>query len=221
MGTWEKIQREVMLKANQLNAADASTLASVYSVTSIGQTQLNDRGIEFPFSAINDSILDAGGKIVNAIGHNINSPYRSYFHDQTDSISDGGRIQELSQAGHPKVGFIGAVYDSSTGKELELVSRPQVDGADALPLRISPHLYFTDQQRIWHTRTSVVADIVVWEAQVERYWMEASVRGDCPFPDSLNDVLVSGALTYLFRSKFNMEQADQWGARFQDGMSKL
>jgi hypothetical protein len=220
MASWNYVQREVAIKANQLNAADASTLASLYA-SAITQTQLNDRGIEFPFSAINDSILDAGGKMVDRIGHNVNSPYRSYFRDETDNISDGGKIQEFSQAGHPKIGFIGAVRDSSTGRELEMVSRQQVDGADALTLKISPHLYFTDQQRIGHTRDSVVADIVVWEAAVERVWMESAVRGECPFPDSLIGALVSGSLHYLFRSKFNNEQAEQWGARFQDDLSKL
>jgi hypothetical protein len=221
MASWDKIQREVMLKANQLNAADASTLASIYSVTSIGQTELNDRAIEFPFSAINDSILDACGKIVGVIGFNPNSPYRSYFHDTTDSISDGGRIPEYSQAGHPRVGVIGAVYDSSNSRECERVARQQVDGADALSLKISPYLFNSDGVRIWHTRTSVVADIVVWEAQVERYWMESAVRGECPFPDSLNGTIVSGALHYLFRSKFNNEQAEQWGVRFSDDLERL
>jgi hypothetical protein len=221
MATWQYIQRQVMLKANQLNAADASTLASVYSVTSIGQTELNDRGIEFPFNAINDALLDVGGKMVQKIGANPQNPYRSYFYDQTDSITDGGRIPELSQAGHPRVGVIGAVYDSSTSEELEMVPRQVVRGADALNLKISPHFYATDGVHIWHTRTSVVADVVVWEAQVERYWMEASTRGECPFPDALNEALVNGSLSILFRSKFNDEQADKFAARFHHTLDSL
>lgn len=219
--TWDKIQRSVMLKANQLNAADASTLASVYSVPAIGQTELNDRGIEFPFNAINDALLDAGGKIVEKIGQNPNSPHRSYFHDQTDAISDGGRIPEYSQAGHPKAGVIGAVYDSATNEECEMVSRQMVRGADALSLKVSPFFYFTDQTRVWHTRTSVVADIVVWDAAIERLWMESNPRGDCPFPDSLHEGLVNGALSILFRSSFNDAQADKFAERFLHTLNAL
>lgn len=210
-----------MLKANELNAADASSLASIYSVATIGQTELNDRGIEFPFSAINDALLDAGGKLVERIGQNPLCPYRSYFADQTDSISDGGRIPEYSQAGHPRIGVIGAVYDSSDSKECEQVSRQMVDDADSLSLKISPYLYASDNTRIWHTRTSVIADIVVWEAQVQRYWMEGSVRGDCPFPDSLIEGLINGALSIIFRSTFNAEQADKFAERFLDTLNKL
>jgi hypothetical protein len=221
MASWDKLQRLVMLQANQLNAADASSLASIYSVTSIGQTELNDRAIEFPFSAINDAILAACGKIVHVIGNNPLSPYRSYFQDQTDSISDGGRIPEYSQAGHPRVGVIGAVYDSSNSRECEFVSRQQVDGADSLSLKVSPYLFNSDGQRIWHTRTSVIADIVVWEEQVERYWMEAAVRGENPFPDSLHGLQEAGALSLLFRSAFNAEQSEQWDKRFQEGLARL
>ena len=210
-----------MLKANELNAADASSLASTYSVATIGQTELNDRGIEFPFNAINDALLDAGGRIVERIGANPISPYRSYFQDQTDSITDGGRIPEISQAGHPKVGVIGAVYDSSTSEELEFVPRQVVKGADALNLKISPYLYNTDQFRIWHTRDAVIADIVVWEAQVERYWMESSPRGQCPFPDALIKGLIDGALAEVFRGAFNLEQAGIYQNRFDSWLATL
>jgi hypothetical protein len=214
MATWDKIQRAVMLKANELNAADASTLASVYSVTTIGQTELNDRGIEFPFAAINDALLDVGGQIVGRIGENVSSPYRSYFHDTTDSLTDGARMPEYSQAGHPVIGRIGSVRDSTTSEELEMVPRQVVKGADSITLKVSPHLYSIDGSRIWHTRTSVVADVVVWESQVERYWLESSPRGICPFPDALHPTLVNGALSILFRGAFNIEQAKYWEAKY-------
>jgi hypothetical protein len=214
MASWDKLQRSVLLKANVLAASDASTLVSAYLDSDINQSNLQTRAIEFPFAAINDALLHAGGKIVEKIGSNPNSPYRSYFHDQTDSITDGGRIPEVSQAGHPRVGVIGAVYDSSTNEELEMVPRQTVKGADALSLKISPFLYFSDNTRIWHTRDSVIADIVIWEAEVERYWMDATVRGECPFPDSVHDCLVNGALSILFRDKFNSEQADKFAERF-------
>lgn len=221
MALWNVIQRAIMLKANVVNAADASTLASVYSVATIGQTELNDRGIEFPFNAINDAILDAGGMIVERIGQNVNSPYRSYFHDVTDAILDGGRIPEFSQAGHPVIGRIGSVRDATTNEELEMVPRQVVKGADSITLKISPHLYAIDGVRLWHTRTSVVADVVVWESQVERYWLESSPRGICPFPDALHPTLVNGALSILFRGDFNSAQAPAFAGKFESVLATL
>jgi hypothetical protein len=221
MATWDKIQRAVMLKANELNAADASTLASVYSVSTIGQTELNDRAIEFPFAAINDAILDACGMIVERIGENVNSPYRSYFHDTTDSLTDGARIPEYSQAGHPVIGRIGTVRDATTNEELEMVPRQVVKGADSITLKVSPHLYAIDGSRIWHTRTSVIADVVVWESQVERYWLESSPRGICPLPDALHPTIVNGALSIIFRGDFNSDQAPVYTTKFETVLATL
>jgi hypothetical protein len=222
MATWDKIQRAVMLKANELNASTAANLASTYSVATIGQTELADRGIEFPAAAINDCILDAGGIMVEVIGQNPISPYRTYFHDTTDSILDGSRIPEFSQAGHPVVGKIGAVRDSSDSQECEFKARQEVDGANSITtLKVSPYWFNTDGTRIWHTRDAVTADVVVWESQVHRYWMEASPRGICPFPDSLHPALINGALSLLFRGEFNIEQSEGFNSRFQLSLEGL
>lgn len=192
-----------------MTADNASALQSAYTTSVPGQTQLGERAVEFPKEAIDDAIIEAGGRIVAVIGQNPNSVYRPYFTDQTSSISDGGMIPSVSQANHPVTGVIGAVVDATTLEELEPAgSRQAVKGADSLSLKISPHLYYSDGSRIWHTRTSVIADVCVWEAQIERYWLAASgTRGRCPFPDSLTETLVVGSLSYLFRDTFNSEQA--------------
>lgn len=215
MATWDKLQRAVMLKANELNASSAANLASTYSVSTIGQSELADRGIEFPFSAINDAILDACGTMVERIGQNQQSPYRSYFLDTTDSILDGSRIPEFSQAGHPVVGKVGAIRDSSDNNECEFRSREEVAGANNIStLKITPYFYNSDGSRIWHTRDAVVADVVVWESQVHRYWLESNPRGICPFPDSLHPGIINGALSLIFRGEFNIEQSEGFAKRF-------
>lgn len=220
--TWDKIQRSVILKANELRADSATSVATAYATVLIGATQLGDRAIEFPFTAINDAILDASGKIVATIGGNPQCPYRSSFQDQTNNISSGGSITELSQSGAPIAGVINTVRDATTNKALEMKPRAVVTGYSNLTLKISPYYYYTDNVRIWHTRTNVVADCCVWDRAAERYWLESTfTRGDCPFPSPLHEVLIAGSLAMLFKDTFNNEQVQMWHTYFADSLLRL
>jgi hypothetical protein len=51
--------------------------------------------------------------------------------------------------------------------------------------------------------------------------MTAASRGECPFPDSIIGILEDGALTELFRNKFNTEQAGIYESRFGAGLQTL
>lgn len=222
MATYDKIFRQVVLRANQLAADDSSSLSLSYVTAAIGQTQMDDRAIEFPKEAVDDAILNAGDRMVSLIGLDKYSPYRTFFHDVTSNIATGSAIPIVGAAGDPRIGVIGDVRDSSTNQKLLSRSYEDVIGYASLNVKSTPFWYYTDNVRIWHTRSNVVADIVTWNKDDQLTLMAATpTRGTCPFPEDLHEALVCGALSYLFRSSFNDGQVAIWRRYFDGVLARL
>lgn len=222
--TWDRVFRQVILRGNLLQADDASTLATNYTTALIGQTEMSDRAIMFPKVAVDDAILNAGDRMVGLIGLDKNSPYRSFFAGVTSNVASGAAIPLISSTSKTRVGVIGDVLDASTSKKCVAKEYQEVIGVGSMTLKQSPHFYYTDNVRIWHTRTNVVIDIVVWDKADQLTLMAQTaggVRGACPFPQELHEGLVCGALSYLFRGEFNVEQAKQWRATFNEVLAQL
>lgn len=133
-------------------------------------------------------------------------------------MATGATIPILSSTSKPVIGIIGDVRDASTSQRCTAVDYPEI-------LRLTrlitasyfvtvPHHYYTDNVRIWHTRTNVTCDVVMWLESDQRTLMESTpARGACPFPESLIPALVEGALSALYKGQFNMDQADKHLAR--------
>lgn len=223
---WDIPQRQVQLRANQLAADSASALQTVYTSAVPGQSGMGDRAVEFPFEAINDALLNAGDKIVRAIGQNPQSTYRAYFADVTASIASGAVIPVASTTSKPIIGQIGVVKDASSPFRKHTLAPFQiVQDYNVLKtniLNVNPYLYFTDNTRIWHTSTNIVADVVIWSKTDQTALMISTpARGTCPFPEDLIEVLVCGALSYIFRGNFNIAQVGIWNNKFEAGLQAL
>lgn len=214
-GTYDLIYRQVALKANLIDSVSASSIISSYANTSMGATQIGERATMFPPLAITDAILNSGGMIVSAIGHNYKSPYRPFFADTSGNIANGGSIGTQSTNSKDRVGIIGEVRDASDGNRCQFKSLQEVLAArDLTTLKQSVYWYFTDNVKIWHTRTNVVADEVIWHRSDQLTLLEASPKGACPFPGDLYTAVIVGALSELMRGTFNMEQAPMWSQKF-------
>jgi len=221
---WSIPQRITILRANQLAADSATALQTAYTDTGIGQTEMGDRAIEFPFEAINDALLEAGSQIVQAIGNDPHSPYRTYFAGVTASLATGANIPTTSSASKPVIGKIGDVLDASTSQKYTLVPYQVVQAYNVLKtniLKVNPYQYYTDNKRIYHTGTNVVADVVIWSNADQTALMITDPRGACPFPENLLSLLVDGALSRIFRGTFNIQQAPEYYRKWVDGMSAL
>lgn len=125
--SWDKIFRQIALRANQLAANSTTSLATNYVVATIGDTQMGDRSIEFPKKAIDDAILNACGELIAVIGHSLHSTYRRFFVDDTvdwvhstgytAGTASGGAVGPLSgEKTHPTATF------SSAGTSLTVTS---------------------------------------------------------------------------------------------------
>lgn len=223
MGTWDKIQRQVILRANSLQANSSAALATAYSNANIGQTEMDDRAIEFPKVAIDDAILNACDRIVRLIGLNRTSEYRTYFNEVTAGIASGGLIPNTANS-KPRIGIIGEVRDSTTGQKVVERSYQEIRDLPNLAtsvIRPTIHWYFSDNIRIWHSRTTVVIDVVTWDKGAQLTAMASNPRGTCPFPEDLHEAIVCGALTNLFKENLNNSQQQAWNALYQQTLATL
>lgn len=225
MAKWDTIFRQVALRANQLQADTTADLASNYEEPLIGQAEMTDRAIEFPELAIDDAILNAADRLVRVFAFDPYSPYRTPFLDTGTNLTNGAVINDNIQN---MVGVIGDVRDSITSTKLVAKEYSEVVGVSNLAtLKQEPHWYYTDNIRIWHTRTIVKCDAVIWDKDEQLTLMQQTAggeRGDCPFPEDLHEALVSGALSYVFRGDFNSDQVKTWRAYFEQtlqGMNPL
>jgi len=88
-------------------------------------------------------------------------------------------------------------------------------------LKKVPYYYFYDGTRIYHTRTNVVADVVIWSKTDQIALLESSPRGACPFPEDLYEALICGALSYLFKENFNNQQFQAYRQYFLATLERL
>ena len=221
---WTIPQREVMLRGNLSPATAGATQSTNYSAAAPGDSAEADRAIQFPELSVNDVLLDAGGTIVELIGLDPQSPYRKYFADVTASIASGATIPTVSTTSKPVIGVIGDVRNaSSPNQRLNFADERVVKGYNTLStniLKVNPYLYYTDNARIWHTITNVIADVVIWSRNDQITLMGTTPRGACPFSEDLIGLLVDGALAKLFRNQFNMEQAPIYEGKWQTGLGR-
>jgi len=207
-----------MIRANLLKADSASALATNYAVANIGDTEISDRGNMFPKLAVDDALLSSASRMVELIGLDKNSNHRTYFAGVTSSLATGVVIPTSSSTSKPVIGVIGDVRDASTAKRCSAAPYEAVIRATNIIsyFNTQPHHYYTDNTRIWHTRTNVVADVVMWSETDQRALMITNPTGACPFPDDLIPALVEGALSFLFRGEFNFQQAESHRARWNE-----
>lgn len=222
------IQRAVLLRAGQLKADSAAALENAYADVNVGQIEMEDVAIHFPFTAVNDAILNAASRIVGMIGREQDSPYRTFFADATASITgsvlSGTAIPDSGTGGSPRIGVIGNVRDVDSGKRLTASDYATVirliEQSDLFEVPV--YHYYTDNIRIWHTTASAVLDVVVWSETTQRSLMTSTpARGSCPFPDDLLPALVEYSLSFLFRPGFNEELAEQHRERANEMLVDL
>jgi hypothetical protein len=223
--TWDKLFRATVLRGGLLKADDATTLEANYVVANIGQTQMDDRAVMFPKTAIDDALLMAGDQLVRAFAGNPLSPYRRNFHDITPAIASNGLIPTISDGGFPIVGVIGDVYDFVNLDALVRLDTEDEVNTILLLTTIKQQLmyYWTDHVRIVHTRpvTDVHCDVVVWDKEAERAKLNTNPRGQCNFTEDLHEALICGALANIFRSSWNAEQVEVWATYFTKKLAEV
>lgn len=237
--TWDKIVRQVALKANLLSADDVATLATAYSNTSLGNTQLSDRAIEFPILAVADSIVSALERIVYAISKNPVSYYRKFFIGTVaiaaaTNTSSGYVLPTTSSGTDSPTNsiLIGPITNVVNSASVLMKFKPlqQVLGVNNsnLTLSYAPAWYFTDNTRIWTTDgTSITFQSMVLQRSAIHTAIASGPMGNmttansAPIPEDLFPAIVDGAVAELFKSGFNIDQAQIYEQKFTSYLGSL
>lgn len=221
--TWDKIIRQVFLQGNLMGISSGAALETAYTNPVIGQAELINRASQYSEDAVQDVILEACNRIIQLISLDRQSPYRVHFQAVTSNLANGALIPKVSSTAVPIEGYIGDVRDSVTGTRMESKTYDQVVTVlDITTLKQVPFWYFTNNVRIWHTVANVICDVIAWSQDEQRTLMnQAITRGACPFPESLHEAIVSGALAMLSRDGFNADQVQMWKGMFNETIQRL
>lgn len=175
--SWNKAKQKV---ANALGAvagataatADANYLGTISTSSVIGP--------DFTPAMIEDALVAALGRIVEAIASTPLNPERAGFTTQTNALASGDLIPRTDSGGILILGVIGAVRDSSNSEVLELTDLDKVRSFARHSTTVyngaNLYWYALDGNRILHTRTNVVADVCT-------YTRPTSFAGDVPIDD--------------------------------------
>lgn len=219
--TWNYIFRQVILRGNLLASENPTVLQSNYTVPAIGQSQMLGNATEFPKEAVDDCIVNASDLLVGAIAADENSPYRGFFGSDSPNITNGSTIPLVSASGKPRIGVVGSIRDSSTNKKLKFKDFDSIANLENIDSLQEIYWCYTDNVRLWHTRENVIADIIEWDKDSVYAALASTPRGTIPFPGDLHESLVCGALSFLFRNNFNVEQVDRWRQYFNQTLQRV
>lgn len=223
MAIYNTIIRNVLIRGNFF-AGDGSALESAYDTTHFSQASITRGDGEYTFNAIVDAILLAHEMLVASIGENRESEYRAWFTEASGNITHGSTIPLVGTGAKTRYGVISNVKDSSQNIYLTHQPREMVEMARANHSRsiTDKYYFFTDDVRIWHTRTNVIADIVTWSKTADRTAILANNNtAACAMPDALIPDLLNGSLAFIFRDIFRMEQALQHWQLFAASLNNI
>lgn len=223
MATWNSIIRRVLVRGNFFSG-DAAQLVTSYDTAHFTQSLVTRNGAEYSFNAIVDSILDAHEMLVTAIGENPQSEYRRWFQDVTASIAHAELIPQTGTVTKERYGVISDVKDASLNRYLTHQPREMIETAKKGHPRMKLELfhYFTDNVRIWHTRTNVICEIVAWDKAAERAAIIANNEAAvCPMPSALHPALEIGSLAFIQRDAFGAEAAVEAWQQFFPVINKI
>lgn len=199
MATYSGVIRQVALRSGMLRGAQVESLQTSYSTDPLTQAELTilKDAPNTPLYALLDYVLNAESGLVSAIASTANHPFRASITEQTSALTYGAVIPFTSSDGSTVVSEIyGAVRDNATSEpmtenQLEQI-RDRVQNPDDTWL-IQQYWYAIFDRRIYHTVTSVIMDVCVYD----RPAMSASLSTSIVLPDVLVPAYVDGALSSL------------------------
>jgi hypothetical protein len=221
--TWSTVLRQILLRGN-FYAGDQATLATAYATTPITDASITKSGGEYSFLALSDVTLQALAMIIRAIGENRESEHRIWFTQDTPALPTGSQIPTLAADGRSeRYGVLANVRDADDDTYLTSKPRRYVRIARSTSRRrkLSLYHYFSDDVIIEHTRSNVKAEIVAWDRQTEAANIVANNVSVCPLPDALLPDLEFGVLAFIWRDKFNLEQAMANAQKFAASLNAI
>lgn len=220
--TWADFIRQLLLRGNFFKG-DAAALVTLYNTGTFSDAQIVKDGAEFSFNAIIDAILQAHVMMVEAIGQSRDNSLRAWLTVETGNIAPGGAIP-TAISGAARYGIISDVVDATNATPLTPQPRKVVEIARKGHGRsiVPKYYYFTDDVYIWHTRTNVRGRIVAFDRTAERTAMiNSNNSATIKLPTGILPDLEHGALAFIYRDTFRIEQAMEHWKIFDQALGRI
>lgn len=202
------LTRNIALRINAVLGTTAAQMETAYATSPLTSTQINSP--IFPFSAVEDLVMLAEGRFVNAIANSAH-PYRSYLRGLTAALATETAMPTVTSASVPIVGIPGTVCDSSDGipcrmRPLEEITLRTANAGTYF--RMPAYWYAFNGETIYHTRTSVIVEVCKYNQATQRALLAA---GNMLLPDDLEGALIDEGLRQAFRDDEFMGQQSAFG----------
>lgn len=206
------------LRINALDGTDPAELQVTYSTRPL--TDEVFQSSIFPMNAIRDALVQAQGKLAQVIALSGNRVLRSYLRGSSSALASGADLPSTDSAGAPFIGNFGGAVDQD-GVALTRMPVAVVRNRLLAPLLyLAPAYYFAlTPDQILHTRTTVVLDGCVWDADAQTAIYDQN--GEFTLADSLVEAVICGACAALVRDDEFMPQAQMWGQYFTTTMASI
>jgi len=206
------------LRVNALVGTDPVELQTTYSTRPLVD-ELFDSSI-FPFNAIRDSLVQAQGKLAQAIALSGNRVLRAYLRGTSAALASGADLPSTDSTGAPFIGNFGGAVDQD-GVTLTRMPVAVVRNRLLAPaLYLAPADYFAlTPDKILHTQTTATLIGCVWDADVQTAIYDQN--GDFTLADSLVEAVICGGCAALVRDDEFLQQSQLWAQYFQSTIASI
>jgi len=201
------------LRVNALVGTDPVELQVTYETRPL-TNEMFDSSI-VPMNAIRDALIEAEGKLANAIARSSDHSLRAYLASFTSPLAAGDFLPSLDINGVPIVGNFGACIDA--GDSTIMLTRKSVPYVQTIlrsPLNYLVPLYHyaLDVNRIIHTSTLAILECCAYSALAQTDAFNANAQ--ILLPDSLAEAYINGAMALLVRDDEFVAQARTYAEYF-------
>lgn len=217
---YRSVLKQVALQVNALRGTQVEGLETSYITSPITRVEIAPDS-PFPFSRLKDALLNAEEELVLAIANNPVHPWRSYLFSVTNSIASGGTLPTLDLSSKSIVGVYGDVTDVSDfiicteQPPTKIIRRNRNPGTF---YKVNVYWYHINSQRIIHTRTNVKIDVCVYDQPTQVAALDA---GNMLLPDALEQAMVAGAVSHLFKEDQFIAQAAAHRKYFEEQLAAI
>ncbi len=217
---WGKIVRQVASRVNAVAGSQSATAETNYTNASFGSSQTDSA--RFNYSLIADACLSANGRIAEAIANTKRHSYRRELQD-TVTVTNGTLIPVVGgTSGYPVLGQYGDVKSGSVlmmpVSEQE-IARYQRRTSSNYTMGTHYLYYISDTGWFYSTQASGTMEVCVYSDAAERALLGSG--SDISLPDSLQDLIVAGAVTQLVKDTEYIDQASYYANYFAAGLAAL
>lgn len=207
------------LRVNALAGVDPVELQTAYTTRPL--TDANFNSSIFPMGSIIDSLVQAQGKLAQAIGLSGDRVLRAYLRGTSAALSSGDDLPSTDSTGAPFIGNFGSAVDGSDGTALTRMPVAVVRNRLLAPLLyLAPAYQFAlTPDQILHTRTTAILDGCVWDADAQTAIYNNNEN--FTLADSLIEAVICGAVAMMVRDDEFNEQAARFAAYFATTLASI